>query len=215
MTKVVQDAQNNKKTAVSRGPPPPVPLKKVERPAPTKAERTKFKLFTNPNKPKLQTYNIDIRHFKTGPLEHWLETMDDLERVIQGSQVTTAEATFALARTILEEEALRLFTGGVKINGSDNLDAYCTCLNHVTTHIFPPQALARQKRYLRQNMRKPRDMTQTQQLPHAFSSVWRSCYPETSRRTCQHGQIQHSEECLVQENDGTGFRSCCSYSSRT
>ncbi len=29
----------------------------------------------------------------------------------------------------------------------------------MTTHIFPPQALARQKRYLRQNMRKPRDMT--------------------------------------------------------
>jgi hypothetical protein len=79
MTKVVQDAQNNKKTAASRGPPPPIPLEKVERPAPTKAERTEFKLFTNPNEPKSQTYNIKICHFKTGPPEHWLETMDDLE----------------------------------------------------------------------------------------------------------------------------------------
>jgi hypothetical protein len=85
---------------------PPIPSEKVERPAPTKAERTEFKLFTNPNEPKSQTYNIKIRHFKTGPPEHWLETMDDLERVIQGSRVTTAEATFALARTILEGEAL-------------------------------------------------------------------------------------------------------------
>ncbi len=37
--------------------------------------------------------------------------------------------------------------------------AYSKCLNHVTTHIFPPQALVRQKRYLRRSMRKPRDTT--------------------------------------------------------
>jgi hypothetical protein len=118
MTKVVQDAQNNKKTAALRGPFPPIPFEKVERPAPTKAERTEFKMFTNPDEPKSQTYNIEIRHFKTGPPEHWLETMDDLERVIQGSRVTTAEATFALARTILKGDALRLFNNGVTINGT-------------------------------------------------------------------------------------------------
>jgi hypothetical protein len=40
--------------------------------------------------------NIKIRHFKTGPPEHWLETMDDLEPVIKGSQVTTAKQAKAV-----------------------------------------------------------------------------------------------------------------------
>ncbi len=43
------------------------------------------------------------------------------------------------------------------INSTANLVAYCKCLDHMTTYIFPPQALACQKRYLRQVMHKPCD----------------------------------------------------------
>jgi len=83
--KVDQSAFNSIIKPYNRGPAPPIPFEKVERAAPTKTDCTEFKLYTNPDDSNSQTYTVEVRHFKTGPPESWLETLNDIERIIKGS----------------------------------------------------------------------------------------------------------------------------------
>ena len=147
-------SNNTSGTVHPQGFVPPISFDKVERPTPSKGDATEFKLYTRPEDPTSQTYNIEVRHFSKGTPENWLETLEDINRVLKGSRITTADASFAIVRAILKGEALRLFESGATTHGIDNMDAFNNCLRHVTTHIFPPRALVRQKRYLQWYARK-------------------------------------------------------------
>ena len=134
----------------------PIPFEKVERKTPQKGDATEFKLYTRPDDESSQTYTVEVRHFSSGSPENWLETLDDIHRILRGSRITTADASVAIVRAVLKGEALRIFESGVTINGTSDMNAFDKCLQNVTTHLFPPRALVRQKRYLRWYARKPR-----------------------------------------------------------
>ena len=140
-------------------PPPPIPLIKNERPSPKKGEYTEFKLYTNPTDVTSQTFTVEIRTFKQGDPEDWIETLKDIEQVCRGTNMTLAEDCRAMVRTILKGEALRIFEDGVFENHCNDMDQFDLCIQHVTTHLFPTRALVRQKRYMRRHMRKNREMS--------------------------------------------------------
>jgi uncharacterized protein YerC len=141
-------------------PQPPIPFRKIERSPPKKGSCTEFKMFVRPHDVNdTNTYTIEVPHFRTGPPEHWIETINDIQQVITGSRIDTAAGSFAIVRTILKGDALRLFEDAVTIHGTANIQRFNRCMDHVTTHIFPARALIYQKRYLSHDMCKPRDVS--------------------------------------------------------
>ena len=89
-------SNNTSGTVHPQGFVPPISFDKVERPTPSKGDATEFKLYTRPKDPTSQTYNIEVRHFSKGTPENWLETLEDINRVLKGSRITTADASFAI-----------------------------------------------------------------------------------------------------------------------
>ena len=141
------------------GPPPPIPFQKKEQDTPKKAECTEFQLYTRPEDPDSQTYNVDIHHFKQGDPGDWLETLDDIEHVLDGSRITTSQGSAAIARAILKGEALQLFEDGVHQHGINTIPGFYQSLQHVTIHLFPTGALMWQKRYMHHTLCKSREIT--------------------------------------------------------
>jgi hypothetical protein len=142
-------------------PPPPIPFKKVERATPKKAACTEFKLFARPDDlDSTTTYTIEIRHFKTGTPEEWIDTTRDIMQVLEGLRIDTADAAGAIVRTILKGEALRLFEDGINtIEGLATMHDFRLCMEHITKHVFPARSYIRQKRYMRREMKKTRDVS--------------------------------------------------------
>ena len=87
-------------------PPPLIPLVKNERALPKNGDYTKFKLFTDPTDVILQTFTVEVRTFKQGDPEDWIETLKDIKQVCRGTNTTLAEHCRAMVRTILKGEAL-------------------------------------------------------------------------------------------------------------
>ena len=138
--------------------PPPIPLFKSEQKAYEKGKYMTLKLRSIPNDEHSPTHEIQVPYFKQGTCEELLEFLEKVHAVIVGQNMTTAAARFSFMRTILQGDAHAFFNQAALAEVHQTLDTFETCVQALTTHIFPQRALRKQKRYMRRHMRKPFDM---------------------------------------------------------
>ena len=96
-----------------------------------------------------------MRIYKVGTPENWLKTMEDIDTLIKGQALTTADQKFTLARAILKGDAKRVFEMQAKtiIDDADVEEGltdadFHKCIAAVTKNVFPRNALAIQKRWM-------------------------------------------------------------------
>ena len=138
--------------------PPPIPLERPEKVDLQKGDYLSLKLQSTPGDADSQTYELSIPYYGSGTPEQWLKFTRDLNRVLIGQSITTGPPKYAMARRLLEGDALAKFNERATANGNETNEHFVTTLREVTTHVFPKKALALQKRYMRRFMRKPREL---------------------------------------------------------
>ena len=139
-----------------------------EEEAPAKNEFVKVALLSDPSDANSEKNYINFRYFRQGRPEKWLKAQEDLEKIFEGQNVTSPAGKFRLVREFLKGDALRVFDLKARstLDASGNIlvseDALNGSMMAVTQHIFPRNALARQKRWMRRWMKKPREMSARQ-----------------------------------------------------
>ena len=157
---------------------PPVPLKYEEEDVPAKNEFVKVAILSNPADPDSEKNYINFRYFKQGTPEQWLKAQEDLEKIFEGQNVTTPSGKFRLVRgQSLKGDALRMFELKARsiVDADGNVlvteDAFQASMMAVTEHVFPRNALARQKRWMRRYMKKPISLTVRQYTARVMEIV--------------------------------------------
>jgi hypothetical protein len=90
--------------------PPPIQFKCAEWPKDKDdATVSTFKLRTNPTEVDSQVYELKVRTFRTGTAEQFIIWKRDLEKVLNGQNVTGSTEKFAMARRLLDGDALATF----------------------------------------------------------------------------------------------------------
>ena len=158
MPPVLSKPTNDNYTNGAKFCPPPVLLKPNEPAEPKKGDFLKIALRTNPTDANSDTYSLNIRYFRTGTPEDFLKWRKDYDKVIRGQNLTTGPSKYAMARNLLQGDALRVFNTAASTEGNETNENFQKVLNALTRHIFPRKALVRQKRYMRRQMRKPYNM---------------------------------------------------------
>ena len=95
-----------------------------------------------------QTYEIYLSPFDTGSVEQWLKFLTKLQLIITRNGLTTGLAKFNLMRSLLKGEALQHFNNKAQELKTETNPHHKMCLNAVSEHIFPKNALQMQKCYL-------------------------------------------------------------------
>lgn len=136
--------------------PPPIPYERPEKKELKKSEYVMMKLRSDPAEVESQTYELAVPYFRSGTPEEWLLFKRALLKVIVGQNITTGPNKYAMARRLLEGDALAKFNEKALQRGNETNQNFDLVLRDVTEHVFPKRALAVQKRYMRRYMRKPR-----------------------------------------------------------
>lgn len=145
------DKNNNGKRRLE----PPISLDRPEREDLKKDQYLTFKLRSNPTVDESPTYEHSVRFFKQGTPEQWLLFNRDLGQVITGLNITTGPPMYAMARRLLQGDALSTFNNAATI-GNETIANYQACLRAVSNIVFPKKAAQTQKRYMRRFLRKPK-----------------------------------------------------------
>jgi hypothetical protein len=129
---------------------------------PTVAEYQKhecltFKLRSTPGDTTSAEYQLTVPFFSSGTPEEVLLFARNLRKVIKGQNVTSGPNQYALARRLLQGDALSAFNNAPE-EQTKTVANFGLCLQAVVRHIFPRSALSVQKHYMRRFMRKPRGM---------------------------------------------------------
>ena len=137
---------------------PPIALIRADNATLREGQYHTYKLRTNPTSATSSTYELDVPLFSTGTVEEWLRFRNNLGRVVRGQNATGPGAKFALARRLLESEALLATFNNHAATDTETNETFEECLDKVGNLIFPKRALQSQKRYMRRNLRKPGTM---------------------------------------------------------
>ena len=98
--------------------PPPILLKPTKLSEPKKGDFLKIALHTNPTDASSDMYSLNIRHFCTGTPEEFLKWCKDYDMVISGQNLTNGPAKYAMARMLLQGDALRVFNNAASTEGT-------------------------------------------------------------------------------------------------
>ena len=102
----------------------------------------------DPANADLQTYKIYLSPFDTGSVEQWLKFLTKVKLIITRNGLTISPAKFKLMRLLLKGEALQYFNKKAQELETETNPHHKMCLNAVSKHIFPKNALQAQKHYL-------------------------------------------------------------------
>ena len=105
------------------------------------------------------TYNLPVPYFKTGTPEEFLKWCANVENGMKGYGANSDPSKYLFKCKLLEGDALTVFDLKANKYSSNNNENYELTMEHLISHIFPTKALQKQKRYMRQVLRKPREMT--------------------------------------------------------
>ena len=142
--------------------PPPIPFKRTEWSKDTDdSSVSTFKLRTNPTEADSQIYELKVRTFRTGTVEEFILWKRDLQKVLEGQNVTRPANKFAMARRVLEGDPLAAFNKQASILLTENENTFESCMEALANHVFPALALSNQKQWFRRSddMRKKNTMT--------------------------------------------------------
>jgi hypothetical protein len=149
---------------------------KGENAAGKKSRSLKLKLSTEPGNKDGKTLTKSFKIFRSGSPEEWILWRTDYNEVCVGMSITLGAAQNRMVRQMFSDEPLKEFertlsTFATKTNANSN-----RALDKVATKIFPTNAYAKQKKYLRQGTWKPRVLsirntyTQICELNQQFAS---------------------------------------------
>ena len=157
---------------------PPIGLERPEKKELAKDQQLTFKLRANPPQANSPTYDTTVPFYNTGTCEEWLTTLRAILRVAEGQNMTNGPARFALARRILQGDALSAFETAAATHNAETVDTCLESLQSVTAHVFPTDALTQQKRYMRRFMRKPMEMNVRSYVSRVTEiNQWLSWFP--------------------------------------
>ena len=139
--------------------PPPIPFERPPRQELKKDQQLTVTLRSNPTDPHSQTYNMTIPFFRHGTPEEWLLIKKTLMKILVGQNITAGPPKYAMARRVLEGDALARFDAKASELASETNANFDLCINAVTSYVFPTKALQYQRRFMRRHLRKNRDST--------------------------------------------------------
>ena len=96
----------------------------------------------------LQTYKVYLNPFDTGSVEQWVKFLTKLNLIITRNGLTASLPKFNLTQSLLKGEALQHFNDKAQELGDESNVHHKLCINAVSEHIFPKNALQMQKCYL-------------------------------------------------------------------
>lgn len=134
---------------------PPVPLERPEHKDLERGEYQTYKLRNTPEDADSPTYELSIPYFTTGTCEEWLRFRKNLSKVLTGQNVTTGPPSYAVARRLLDGDALTVFNNEATSQGNESIPHFTACLDAVARTVFPQRAVQLQKRFMRRFLRKP------------------------------------------------------------
>jgi len=114
-----------------------------------------FKLRTNPTQDTSPTYDLSVPFFGHGTAEELFDLIKNIQRVIQGQNLTDGPSRYALARRLLQGDALAAFNRAASARGNETIPNFKIVLQDLITHMLPRRALQTQKRFMRRELRKP------------------------------------------------------------
>ena len=139
--------------------PPPIPFKRPPHQELKKDQQLTVTLRSNPTDPHSQTYNLTIPFFCHGTPEEWLLIKKTLLKILVGQNITAGPPKYAMARRVLEGDALARFDAKASELASETNANFDLCINAVTSYVFPTKALQYQRRFMQRYLRKNRDST--------------------------------------------------------
>jgi len=145
--------------------PPPILFKRSHWAKDTdNAMVSTFKLRCNPTQADSQLYELKARSFDTGTVEQFILWKRDLDKILMGQNVTRPIDKFAMARRVLEGDALATFNEKAYTLGIESEENFKKSMEALASHIFPKYALSNQKAWLRRSddvRKKPQMSTRT------------------------------------------------------
>ena len=126
-----------------------IPFERPQAKTLEKGQYHTYKLRTVPTDTASPVYELTVPFFSSGTAEEWIKFRRGVAAVLAGKNVTTGPASYALVKTLLKGDALTVFQTAEVTFGNQTLVNFQSCLNEVTTHVFPEKAGQLQKRYLR------------------------------------------------------------------
>jgi hypothetical protein len=117
-----------------------------------------FKLRTNPSDIDSQIFELKVRTYRTGTPEQFIMWKRDLEKVLTGQNVVGPPDKFAMARRLLDGDALAAFNKEAATLRTENNANFGRSLQALAQHVFPKYALATQKQWFRRSIHKAQGM---------------------------------------------------------
>jgi hypothetical protein len=124
-----------------------------------KMRSLKLELSTEPGNKDGKTLTKSFKIFRSGSPEEWILWRADHNEVCTGMSIATGSSKNRMIRQMLSDEPLKEFermmaTFATETNANSN-----RALDAVANTIFPTNAYAKQKKYMRQGMWKPKALT--------------------------------------------------------
>jgi hypothetical protein len=116
-----------------------------------------FKLRSNPTEKNSPQYEMQAKIFATGSVEQYIWWKRDLYKVITGQNITRAQDKFTMARRLLHGDALAAFENFAMNKDETKNEDFEATMRELAKHIFPKNALANQKAWLRCSKRARKD----------------------------------------------------------
>ena len=135
-----------------------IPFQRVERTL-TKADYATFKLRTEPTNDASPVYEFAMPYYLRGTVEEWFIFCRNFKKVITGLNIQGGPAKYAMARRLLHDNVLAVFEDAVAKFGNETLPNFNKCIRYVTHYVLPHNALQVQKRYMRRDIYKTKEMT--------------------------------------------------------
>ena len=119
-----------------------------------------FKLRSNPTLSKSPQYEMQAKIFATGTTEQFILWKRDLYKIIKGQNITQPQDKFTMARRLLSGDALSVFESFSANCDESTEEGFEATMQALAKHIFPRNALANQKSWLRRSRqaRKTNDL---------------------------------------------------------
>ena len=93
---------------------PPIPFEKPTKKQLSEEQYHAHKLCSSPTNKDSPTYDLVVPYFGSGTCEEYLTLLKNFDKVKTGQNITSGTNEFALARHLLEGEALTVFKNTVK-----------------------------------------------------------------------------------------------------
>ena len=135
--------------------PVPIPFDQAERSKDKDNEDVSvFKLRTNPHDKDSQTYDMKVLTFHLGRVEDFLLWKKDLNKVLVGQNVQSAQDKYAMTRRLLDGDALAAFNTKALTYPQETEANYIQSMHALAIHVFPKNALTIQRQWFHRYLHK-------------------------------------------------------------